>query len=231
MTLFLARGLVRWPHDLYVVLLGQRLADAHGGLFVLASGRKPLRQLLDVPLEPRRGHHYEHPGRRWALVPERVLEPLGHVEESPGGSVDRSFAHLEAESSFQDVERLVRYPVDVQRRARHARCGHPLDERIRAVRPPEHQGYLVAGQPDGCAFAWQKHEASFIHRHGPSSGLPGGYLPSTTRLYPSEGANGTPNASPAGQTPHHEVRQRNVDESLACRTQPLIVLTHPAILA
>src|SRR5215204_4420626 len=53
----------------------------------------------------------------------------------------------------------------------------------------------------------------------------------TTRLYPSEGANGTPNASPAGQTAHHEVRQRNVDESLACRTQPLIVLTHPAILA
>ncbi len=64
MTLFLARGLARWPHDLYVVLLGQRLADAHGGLFVLASGRKPLRQLLEVPLEPGRGHHYEHPGRR-----------------------------------------------------------------------------------------------------------------------------------------------------------------------
>ncbi len=64
MTLFLARGLARRPHDLYFVLCERCLADAHSGLFVLTSGRKPLRQLLEVPLKPGRGHHYEHPGRR-----------------------------------------------------------------------------------------------------------------------------------------------------------------------
>ena len=104
-------------YDLYVVLLRKCLSEAQGSLCIVSGCRQTLGQFLAVPPEVWRGHRKEHPCRRGSLVPERMHAPLGREHESPRRGLDRLFSQLELEGAFQDVERLVGLPVDVDRRA------------------------------------------------------------------------------------------------------------------